>query len=86
MQLAEPDHSLMVKWMKERIEYYKRFEPTGPLRNQGISLPADGDLSSIVKLTGAASAAFWTALLLEDSFTSIRNVNAMFLHQEEDME
>jgi hypothetical protein len=86
VELAEPEHSLMDKWKKERIEYYKRFEPTSSLRNQGISLPADGDLSSIVKLTGAASAAFWTALLLEDSFTSIRNVNAMFLHQEEDME
>ena len=86
LELDEPAPALMEQWKKERIEYYKRFEPVAPLRNQGITLPADGDLTSIITLEGAASNAFWTALLCQDSPTSIKNVNAQFLHQPENME
>ena len=86
LELDEPAHALLDSWKKERIEYYKRFEGVEPLRNKGITLPADGDLTSILKLEGAASDAFWMALYMEDSVTSIKNVNVQYLHPEEDVE
>jgi hypothetical protein len=86
LELDEPAHALLDSWKKERIEYYKRFEGVEPLRNKGVTLPADGDLTSILKLEGAASDAFWMALYMEDSVTSIKNVNVQFLHPEEDVE
>ena len=86
LELDEPESALLNDWKKERVEYYKRFEPVDALRNQGISLPSDGDLTSIITLEGAASNAFWFALLNQDSTTSIKNVNAQFLHQHEELE
>ena len=67
------------------MEYYKRLEPYGELRNQGIEIPED--LSrNIIHLTGAASTAFWTVLLMEKSTSSIANVNALYLAKEKEQE
>ena len=78
LELAEPPAQLLDDWKKERVAYYQRFEPFGELMNHGIKLPDDTDLSRVLKLTGSASNAFWTALLLEKSVTSIRNIDAKY--------
>ena len=77
--MDEPPSALLDKWKKERIEYYKRFEPTGPLLNTGIVLPMGFKFSSVITLDGAASTALWTAILLNPSVDVINGLHAEWL-------
>ena len=79
LYMDEPPSDLLDKWKKERMEYYKRFEPTASLLNQGIVLPGDFKFSSAITLDGAASTALWTAILLNPSLEAIKGLHAEWL-------
>jgi len=79
LYLDEPPDNLLDNWKKERIEYYKRFEATGPLLNEGIVLPTDFKSSSAISLEGAASVALWTQILMNPSLDAIKGLHAEWL-------
>ena len=83
LTLEEPPDILLNAWKKERIEYYKRFEPFGALLNKGVSLPPSMDFSNIIDLRGETSIAFWTSLLGTPSALSIRCTAAEYYDEGE---
>ena len=60
-----PPQDLHNRWTKERVEYYKRFEPNEPRRNEAPIRPEGG--TRRICLEGEESNMVWTAIMTGNS-------------------
>ena len=78
--LDEPPERLYNEWVKSRLEFYKRIEPTAPPRD--IALQVDPDLTNRLMFScqnnmGLVSSAIWQILLQNPELASLQKIGAV---------
>ena len=78
--LDEPPQQLYNDWVKSRLEYYKRVEPTAAPRD--VALEVDKDHTQRLKFScqnglGNISNAIWSVLLSNPDLESFRKINEL---------
>ena len=64
--LDNPPPEVYNRWAKERVEFYERFEPTAPRRDEYPIMPEEGSVNRIA-CTGKDSRSIWELLLTNSS-------------------
>ena len=78
--LDEPPEKLYNEWVKSRLEFYKRIEPTAAPRD--IALQVDPDLTNRLLFScqnnmGLVSAAIWQILLQNPELAALQKIGAV---------
>ena len=71
--LDAPPEDLLRRWTEERVEFYKRIEPSAPLRDERPVVPR-GSMPTQVQFTGEASDKVWAVLLSDLDYQSWRQL------------
>ena len=72
--LDEPPQILENKWRNDRVEYYKRLEPTEAPRDAEPYLPPKGKKAKALRLENEASDRMWELLLVDDKLNDLKHV------------
>ena len=78
MVLDEPPERLYNRWVKDRIEFYKRLEPTAPLRDVPLKVdpnPVHRLRFSISNGLGNVSDAIWNIVLANPEKAGLEGIH-----------
>ena len=79
--LDEPPQGLHEKWTTERVEYYKRLEPSEPLMDNLPAFPSSSKPNKRMRLSGLASDAVWAAVFSNESLPTMKFLDDMSREQ-----